>query len=347
MKDVSILTVNDILVIPVDQPEILFTGDEDEAKKEFRKLSSLWHPDRNPTADVRVLAHINILYDKAVEKLSLGVWTIPGQVMFNTIDGKCFKFKYRSHREIDVGDMYVGDNFVIYSLFKDNEDLYKNGQKRIKSFKFANDKMKDEIKRFLPEIHSELVTADRFVMVIKKTPDLLLLRDVITHFGGKLDPKHVAWVVSRIYNLTCYLKYAGIVHSGISLDSYFISPEFHSGALLGDWWYATEAGKKLTALPGVTASFCPNDVLKAKLADSKIDLEMTRAVGRELLGDIIGSKLLMDKDIPKALIMWLRSPSKGNAFDEYEKWQSKVLIDSFGKRKFVELKLVANDIYKK
>ena len=163
--------------------------------------------------------------------------------------------------------------------------------------------MKDEIKRFLPEIHSELVTADRFVMVIKKTPDMLLLRDVITHFGGKLDPKHVAWVVSRIYNLTCYLKYAGIVHSGISLDSYFISPEFHSGALLGDWWYATETGKKLTALPGITASFCPNDVLKAKLADEKIDLEMTRVVGRELLGDIIGSKLLMDKAIPKALIM--------------------------------------------
>lgn len=339
------LTAEALLAIPVDKPELLFTADADAAKSEYRVLVSKWHPDQNPMVDENVMAHVNVIYNLAVFRLSTDTWVTPGVVEFKTVDGKKFKFKYRSTRSFELGDIFVADNLVAYSLYKDNDDLYKTAQKAIKGFKYVNDDMRKEVSRFLPEIHSELETEDRLIMLIKKTPDQLLLSDVLEHYKDKMDPKHVAWIISRLYNIACYFKYANIVHSGIILDSIFISPEFHSVSVLGGWWYSAEKGKMLNALPGVAVEFAPDDVIDSQMADPKIDMELILAVGRQLLGDIVGSKLLMDKSIPTPLVTWLRAPSKGDALADYKLWQSKILIDSFGKRAYVELKLNAKDLY--
>ena len=352
---------DDLLKIPQDKPEQLFSSDPEEAKRLHRKLVSKWHPDQNPTVDERVMAHVNVLYELAVFRIATDTWVIPGAITFKTVDGKKFQLKYRSHRQFELGDIYVGDNLVAYSLFKDNEDLYKNAKSVMKNFKFADDKMKDEIKKLLPEIKSELETDDRLVMLIKKTPDQLLLSDVLDHYkksgsiiGSTLttstiitaiNSKHVAWMVSRLFNLACYLKYSKLVHSGITLDSCFVSPEFHTVSLLGGWWYASEVGKQLKALPAIAVEFAPQAVLDKQLADPLIDLELVRAVGRELLVDKVGSKLIMNKNLPAPMVNWLREPAKGDAYEEFNVWQNKILVDSFGPRRYVELKLSAEDIY--
>jgi len=345
MKDISTLTADDILAIPVDQPEQLFTADTEVAKVEYRKLVSAWHPDQNPMVDEDVMAHVNVVYNLAVFRLATDTWVTPGVIVFKTVDGKKFKLKYKATRAFELGDIYVGDTVVAYSLYKDNEDLYKNAQRIIKNFKFADDKMKNEVKKLLPEIHSELVTDERLVMLIKKTPDQLLMSDVLSHFNGEVDPKHVAWMISRLYSICCYLKYANLMHAGITVDSCLISPGEHTVHLLGGWWYAREIGKPLDALPGVAVEFSPEDVLDAQKADPKIDLELLHATARQLLGDIVGSKLLMNKSIPPQLISWLRTMSKGDAYEEYKTWHTKTVIDSFGPRRFVDLKLTADDLY--
>jgi len=354
------LSGDDLLKIPQARPERLFSNDPDEAKKQHRKLVSKWHPDQNPTVDERVMAHVNVLYELAIFRIATDTWVIPGVITFKTVDGKKFQLKYRSHCQFELGDIYVGDNLVAYSLFKDNEDLYKNAKSVIKNFKFADDKMKDEIKKLLPEIKAELETDDRLVMLIKKTPDQLLLSDVLDYYKDlsvkafldrngngveAADPKHVAWMVSRLFNLTCYLKYSKLVHSGITLDSCFISPEFHTVSLLGGWWYACKAGEQLNALPAIAVEFTPQSVIDKQLADHLIDLELVKAAGRELLGDIVGSKLVMNKNIPVPMVNWLREPAKGDAYEEFKVWQSKILVDSFGPRRYVELKLSANEVY--
>jgi hypothetical protein len=344
MKDVSTLTAAEILAIPADQPEGLFTGDADAAKVEYRRLVSLWHPDQNPHVDERTMSHVNVLYNLAEFRIAADEWVTPGVVVFKTTDGKRFNLKYRSTRSFELGDIYVGDTVVAYSLFKDNEDLFKNAHRVVKNFKFENAKMEADIKKFLPEIVTEIETLDRLVVLYKKTPDQLLLSDVLDHFNGEVDPKHVAWMISRLYNLTCYLKYSGLVYAGITLDNCFVSPEFHSISLLGGWWYTTKAGENLTALPGLAVEFTPDDVLNKQKANPLIDLLLVKAAGRQLLGDVDGSKLLM-KGIPMPLVTWLRGLSTGDAFKEYEIWQKQVLIDSFGPRKYVELKLTADDLY--
>ena len=341
------LTSEELLCIPGDSPELLFTADADIAKTEYRRLVSKWHPDQNPMVDENVMSHINVLYNLAVLRIATDTWNIPGQITFKTVNGKSFRFKYRATSTFELGDIYVGENLIAYSLYKDNEDLYNNAKNIINGFKFADDKMKTEMKKLLPEIHSELVTDDRLVMLIKKTPDQLLLSDVLDYYKGEIEPKHVAWMISRLYNIACYLKYSNIVHSGITIESCLVSPEFHSVSLVGGWWYATKTGNKLHALSGIAVEFTPEDVLDTGCADHKIDLEMLHATSRQLLGDINGSKLLMNKNIPSVLINWLRSLSKGDAYQEYSQWQNKIVIDSFGARRFLELKLTASDLYDK
>ena len=342
MKDVSKLTAIEILA--VTKPEQMYSRDETVATIEYRKLSRIWHPDRKPGFD-NVFAQVSTLYHKGVEKLKAGTWETPGLFTFTDTKDKKFEVRYKKHHVFELGDMYIGDYTITYMIHKDSQDLFDNAKGVIKGFKYANDKMQSEVARYLPVIHSENETADRLVLVVKKTPDLFLLRDVLDHLNGKMDPKHVAWVLNTIYNIACYLKFAGITHNSIGLDSYFISPQHHSGAMLGGWWYAAPIDSKLVAVPARTVTYAPRDLTSKKIASMKIDSELIRATGRELLGDGNGSKLLSDPNIPNSLLNWVRTAGIGDAYKEYEEWSKKVLKDSFGERCFVELKIQSSDVY--
>ena len=70
-----------------------------------------------------------------------------------------------------------------------------------------------------------------------------------------------------------------------------------------------------------------------------------RAIGRELLGDIGGSRLADGGGVPRAFVHWLRLPASNDAIDEYRTWRTQVLHDSFGARRFAELPLTQSDIY--
>ena len=154
-----------------------------------------------------------------------------------------------------------------------------------------------------------------------------------------MDSKHA------LHNLVCYLEYAGLTHNDISPDTYFISPLRHSGALLGGWWYATETGNRIKKLNARSYRLLPPDIRAAKNADNRLDFELVRATGREMLGDITGVKLESMNVAPKAMVDWLRFVSTGNAIEDYERWGD-VLQASFGPRRFVEMKLTADVLYK-
>jgi len=345
MRDILTLTAADILAIPRDQPEKLFTGEAAQAKTEYRKLVSQWHADHNPDPDAHdVMAHVNVLYELAAFRLAADEWITPNVVVFKSTDGR-FELKYKSHRNFELGDVYVGDRLVAYSIFKDNEDLFKNAKRTIENLRYADDKMKTDVGKLMPTIFKTLETPDRLVMLVRKNPDQLLLSDVLDHYKGKIPSKHVAWMISRLYNATCYFGYLGIMHAGFTPDACFISPEHHSVSILGGWWYATPLKQRLTALPGLAAEFSPDDVLDAQVADEKIDLTLVKTVGRMLLGDADGSRLLMSKDVPVQLSTYLRGWSGRDAVVEFKYWREDVLVNAFGPRRFVELKLTADDLY--
>ena len=323
----------------------LFSGNPDTLKSEYQTLAKKWHPDihgKEKDFD-KVMARINVLHQQAGEVLKSGNWATPNLIQLKCVDGKVRKIKYKISYDFELGKTYIGDSIVLYLIPKDHQEFFDNAKERINSFQYANDKMKTEASRYLPKILSIFETEDNQLgMVIEKTSDLILLKDVLDFYKGKIPDKHVAWILSTLYNLTCYLDYSGLSHNALSIDNYFISPKFHSGALLGGWWYSVPQESKLKGLPSYTYSIMPVKIKDKKIGSTITDLELIKSIGRELLGDRGGNKLL---DVaPTDMVNWLRISTSNKALDNYSKWQE-VLTQSFGKRKFVEMNLTSDMLY--
>jgi hypothetical protein len=331
------VNADQILAIPLDRPSKLFSGDLDKAKAEYRALARKWHPDVNPAASPDVVAHINRLYEAAIALIQNGVWQDDGLLKVKDVKGRVYQVRYRKHRPFELGDVYIGDRIVVYSIRREFNDLVQSAKQMMDGFRFANNEMRAEAIRFLPEFEDALDLEERTLVVLMKEPDFYCLRDVLEKLGGKMDPRHVAWVMSRLHNLLCYFDWAGIAHNDISLDSYFISPQGHIGCLVGGWWYARRQGDRMLALPERTMRYARPAVISKKMADRSVDAELIRAIGRELLGDPAGSRLAGDKSVPAPMANWLRAAGSADAYYEYRDWYDNVLPKAFGRRRFVRM----------
>jgi hypothetical protein len=340
--NVESLTATKILAVPLTEPERIFTGEADVAKMEFRILAGKWHPDRKG-GNSDVFAHVKLLYDKAADKIAGGTWLVPGLLRVTDVKSRVYQMRYKKTRAFELGDVYIGDRIVTYSIKKEFADLVSNARQMIYGFTYANDQMRAEAARYLPQWHDQLELPDRILVVLKKDPEHICLRDIVTKLG-KLEPRHAAWVMSRLHNLLCYFQWAGITHNDISLDNYFISPAGHVGSIIGGWWYAARVGQKMSALPERTIRYAKPDIVSQKKASFSVDAELIRAVVRESLGDPFGTKMVIDKSVPAPMVQWLQSPGSDSAYKDYSIWYDKVLIKAFGPRRFVRMEL-NGDIY--
>lgn len=318
---------SEILAIPVTEPERLF-GHPRDIESLYRQLAKKWHPDHGGDADV--FTHLHLLRVAAKARAAKGMWERPGEFRF-THAGKEYLIHHKKKHALEIGDMYICNSSVAFDIKPDCADLFDVAALRIGRYKFASDNMQKEISRYLPKKDK---VVGRRVLTVDKSGDLILLRDLRDHMGV-IPPAHLAWIISSLLNLACYFQFVGLTHNAISLDTYFVSPKDHNGVLLGGWWYSADVDAKLTALPSAVQAVCPKDILTSKRADPRLDLNLIRSVGRDL----------SDKNTPRAMQRFFQYSSAGNAKDDYRVW-SKVLDDSFGKRRFVELKVSPSDIYK-
>lgn len=338
--NVENLTAKHIMAVPLDQPEKLYTGEEKVCKMEYHILAAKWHPDRK-SGNSDVFVHVKLLYEKAMDRIADGVWATPGLLKVTDIRGRVYQVRYKKKRDFELGECYIGERIVVYAIRKEFSDLVDNATKMMNNFKYANTDMHGEVSRYLPKLNDTLELPDRILVVLQKDPDHLCLRDIVKAFGGKMDVKQVAWIMSRLHNLMCYFDYAGIAHNDISLDTYYISLSSHVGSLVGGWWYAARVGDKMRALPERTIRYVQPDLVSAKKATILVDAELIRAVGRECLGDPYGNKLLLDKSVPAGIVSWLQSPGSNNAFEDYSTWYEKVLPKALGARRFVQVSVPA------
>ncbi|MCX7920727.1 MAG: hypothetical protein N3B21_01695 [Clostridia bacterium] len=336
-------------ILNAAEPWEVFTGDIEKMRSQYAAMAKRWHPDfnDNSTDSNAVMSKINSLYKQGMDMLKSGEWKQPGLIKCRDINGKVHEIRFQISHSFELGTMYIGDRVAVYLVDDIYRDLFKNADRVIREFTFANDIMKEEISRYLPKVISKFETTDnRLGMVVEKKVDLFLLRDVLSFYDGKVPVRHVAWILSTLYNLVCYLDYADLSHNAISLDTYFISPQNHNGALLGGWWYGVYQGSKMIGVPEITYSIMPPKVADKKCGDIITDLELIRLIGRELLGDRNGSKLYAMGAAPVPIIEWLRGVSSGNALEDYRKW-GRVLEESFGTRRFVEMNVTGEELYSK
>ena len=241
----------------------------------------------------------------------------------STDSGKKIAVNYDTCFDFELGTCYVTKSKIVYILEKDKEKYYHNAIKRITGLKYKDKRMENELSRFLPEIYQTFRTKNgKYAIVLDKTEDVYPLKNVFEYFGKQIDGKHVAWMISRLCSLTCYLEYSGLVHNGIHMDNCFVSPEDHSVLLTGGWWYATEAGEKMIGTAKDIFAIMSVSAKESKRSSAVTDLESVKLLGRQ----------------PKPFIGFLTGGSGRSAYDEFVKWD-RALDSSYGKRKFIHMEI--------
>lgn len=321
------MTADEMLALTPVQARILFPGSADEISKRFRALARKWHPDRNPSANAAsVFAHIVQLHETAKRVYAP---TVPERI-FTARDGRAFRFSYLASHVTDFGETLVGARHIAHIVPKDLSDLASRAE--LFAPTFADDGMRQEMERFLPQKLMTLDTGDAMVFVETKTPDQILLRDLLR--VAPFDPRHAAWMATRLVNLSCWLQWAGIAHGAIGPDTLLVSPEYHSVALTGPFLSARSFGKAPIALPERTLSVCPRYAIDGVLSDLRLDPELIRATVRECLGDPAGTRLAADPDFPMPFANWLLTPASKGAQGDFPAWEQ-ARDASFGARRFV------------
>lgn len=347
MKNLNLLSSAEILGIK--SPEKLFrVSTEIELKQAYRKFSALWHPDKHITDGqdtTSIFAHIQMLYEKALLRMKSGEWGRDSFLKVTSLDNSQFEIKFLVKNNFEFGECFISRSVVAWEFNKNDQVFAERAKKILDGLNFANDKMRGEIKKYIPELIKIINTSSSTILVLKKDSQSISLRDVLGYYKGFVDPKHVAWVLSGMYNLACFNQYNKLMQAGFSLDNYFITPSNHLGQLIGGWWFSHKQDEKLIALSSEAVNVAPLKMINKKIADTGLDLELIKLVGRQLLGDPSGIKLRKNTRVPRALADWLNDSSSDDAFVSYEKWQKKVLPESFGVRRFTKMDLTINDIY--
>ena len=326
----------------------LFSNNLDEAKVAYRELAKQLHPDVNKEADANTaFAHVTHLYESAIADIGSGTYVIEGQIALHGIDGKVRTIRYIKHHLCEFGELFYGRSVITYIYRPEYKNLWERSIKNIQGKRFPSKKIEDDIGRYLPKIREHFVCQDgSAVLVLEKTEDVILLKDLPEVEAKNLDPRHVAWIISSLYNILCYLQWANLTHNALSTDNLWISPKFHAVCLYGGWHYVTPSNESLKFIPPRTFKYGARDVINSKTASNRMDLFLVKTLGRELLGDISGMSLATNAKLPKPLVSYLSNFFiDDDAVKAYKNWTDKVLKDSFGPRKFTELPLDLDTFY--
>lgn len=324
-------------LLSIRWPEKIFEPDVMLIKKKYRQLAFEWHPDqsKDPRA-AEVFSHLTKLHEAAIDKYLKGYWGALGVSEVQAKNGALSIFKWKARHHFELGEFFVADKFVRFFLEREHNKFFRNAE--LVKFYYSSNRMQEEFERYLPiDAESNETKEGRWSWKVAKPKQYILLADVFAHCGGQIDPKHVAWILSSLYNICCYLSHIKISHQDISLKSYFIDPVTHTGMLLGGWWFSKNFGERVEQVPVRTAMVMPWALRSSKLAHPSTDLELVRCLGRELLNT---------QPCPAPMREWMHGIAGEDAKLEYKKW-GEVLKESFGARRFTEWHLDSEAIYGK
>lgn len=200
----------------------------------------------------------------------------------------------------DAGKVTIKESIV---TFDGDKDLLAKSIKNYETiFKLAN----DNFKNYLPNSFSG--------NTIKLDDNYLSLKDVT------LPEEHGRWVLSRLLEFSGYLEIIGYTHAGINIDSFLINPKTH-GIKVISFYHLRPLNSKLETISAKYRPMYPESIFTKKLAESKIDIELSKRTVCLILGDKSGMGVKLKKTISTPLIEFLIKSNDGaiDTFLEYKK----------------------------
>ncbi len=322
------VTAETILAMRTAEARSLFPGDAAAMSARFRELAKVWHPDRNRGVDPAVFARIVELH--AIARDATG-----GDALVRTlaaVDGRTYRFAQRRSHATDFGEVLIGVTHIVHVVPPALRDLAERAASRLP--RFADDGMRMEMERFLPRRRMQLDTVDGGMAFVEtKSADQVLLRDLMAL--APFDPRHAAWIATRLVNIACWLEWAGFAHGAIGPDTLLVDAVTHGVALTGPFLSARGFGHAFRALPQRTIDACPGYGSDGAAADARLDPCLVRLTVRECLGDASGVRLRADSSFPKPFADWLTLPPAKGARADFPAWEM-ARDASFGERRFVK-----------
>ena len=308
-----------------------FERDERKIRQKFRDAAKTIHPDicSDPRA-TEAFERLTKLYDQALKDIRSGNWSesnivrLPG---FGAI-------RYRHSMWTEFGARYVTNDRVIWTFDSDKKkykQLFLDGLRLINWGRYSK-KLSDGHKKQIGAIER---ATDRAI-AIKKDIDEYPLDLFLAVYQDKLDGRDIAWMISRMCSLACFLKISGIVHNGLEPTNLFISPKNHTISILGGWQYAVNSGQKMTGVSREIFDLMPFSVKTNGIATSETDIESIRRMFQ---------KIVQDKDdIPVPMMDWIMKGSCDDALHEFVLWDE-AIKKAYGVRKFKVFSADADKIY--
>lgn len=301
-------------------------GTESSIRSKFRECAKLVHPDvcSDPRAE-EAFNHLAKLNDRAMECIRLGCWDETDMLR---LPGKP-KIRYRHSIWFELGKRYVTDDQVIWVLDSDKEKYLKRYVHAELTYK--DGKMAAMYTKRMPVVTDFTNQA----IFLKKDPKEFPMDLFLSAYGDKLTARDIAWMISRMCDLLCFLHFQGLTLNGIEPENLFINPDTHTISIYGGWWYATKIGQKMIGVSKNIYNIMPFDIRNTKIASPATDIESVR---------IMFHRICEGKDIPKPINNWLNAGSLENPIEEYERW-NEALDKSWGQRKFMVFSANADEIY--
>lgn len=318
----------------------LFENNELMIKQDFRKYSKVIHPDicKEPLAD-KAMIHLVNLYNQALECLSQGVWQSRHSAI---ISPKLILRNVKDISAFELGARYVSDDSVVY-VFDNGKTAFRNRYldmySSMNTFLDRNSEMKVLYKDRIPKITKYLpvISADRSVIMISKQPNEYPMNLFLKAYQDTLTGRDIAWMISRLIDLCCFMKTQNLVMNGFTEENLFICPEHHTIHIYGGLWYTGKIGDRMLGTCKKVYSVMSSKAKTEKICDPLTDIESVRG---------ICSRLITGKDdIPKEMRDWINAGSTDDAIHEYIYW-SEMLIKAYGPRKFVKLEVDPREIYR-
>ena len=241
--------------------------------------------------------------------------------------------------------MYIGNDLVLYLIDEKYERMALNAINKINSIKYTNDDMKKEFNKYLPQVKESFrMISGEIGIVVIKDEDSVLLKDLLIYCKGKISLNEMNYIMNSLYSIVCFINYNGLTHNGITVDSCFISIKNHYVSLLGGWWYAVKSGKALLDIPKEISSMLSYKCNQSSKANSILDLESIKLIGRILLCNNTDTILSSGINIDSNLMIWLEENSTDNPFNEYIKWTS--ISPKMKDKNYIRFNIDKDDLYK-
>ena len=308
----------------------LFPQDSRKAEELYISLMKKYHPDisDNPQAE-KISAVITSLYSRVKKQPEL---------KYKSFCPENFDLPYIKCYNREDGLMYYCGDCVVYiinsgawqeNIFKSYDGYRLNAEKDVVA------EILKQSKPSLPEIsdYFRMANGDLFIKV-KLENDEIPLDELLEFYKDDIDPRHCAWITSRLIGLCCFAHIGGNVLNCLCTENFMVSPSQHSLRLAGGWWFIKHYKEKMHGVQSEVYENMPVSSKTDKLARFTTDLECIKAVCRKIF----------PANSPEPMLEYSESVCSQDIFSEFEKWDN-TIKKSFGGRFFTKMKLCPADIY--